>query len=169
MPSFDSFAAMDAARSEDGLSLAMLRPARIIGLDITAARHTDWTDEERGKLTRQQMELFSEAEARREVKGLRKIPFDFYYRYMCNTPDGCVEHRHKIVDWEAGALFWNCRKMYGADWEAPFRAKLEAELTGKDLMFLMGNLHRFQEQWLIVSLIYPPKRAPEASAQGALF
>jgi len=168
-PSFDSFTAMDTARSEDGLSLAMLRPARIIGLDITAARHTDWTDEEREKLTRQQMELFSEAEARREVKDLRKIPFDFYYRYMCDTPDGRAEHKHKIVDWEAGALFWNCRKKYGADWEVPFRAKLEAELTGKDLTFLMGNLHRFQDQWLIVSLIYPPKQTPEASAQGALF
>jgi len=168
-PSFDSFAAMDAARSEDGLSLAMLRPGRIIGLDITAARHTDWTDEEREKLTRQQMELFSEAEARREVKDLRKIPFDFYYRYVCKTPDGDAEHRHKIVDWEAGALFWNCRKTHGANWEAPFRAKLEADLIGKDLTFLMGNLHRFQDQWLIVSLIYPPKQTPEASAQGALF
>lgn len=169
VPSFDSFAAMDIARNEDGLSLAILRPARIIALDITAARHTNWTDGEREKLTQQQMELFSETEARREVKELRKVPFDFYYRYMCNTPDGCVEYRHKIVDWEAGALFWNCRQTYGPDWETPFREKLEAELPGKDLMFLMGNLHRFQEQWLIVSLIYPPKLAQEPSAQGALF
>jgi hypothetical protein len=103
------------------------------------------------------MELFSEAEARREVKDLRKIPFDFYYRYVCKTPDGDVTHKHKIVDWEAGALFWNCRKIHGANWQVPFRAKLEADLLGKDLTFLMGNLHRFQEQWLIVSLIYPPR------------
>jgi hypothetical protein len=26
-----------------------------------------------------------------------------------------------------------------------------------DLMFLMGTIHRFPNQWLIVSLIYPPK------------
>jgi hypothetical protein len=52
--------------------------------------------------------------------------------------------KHKIVDWEAGALFWNCRRSHGMDWEVPFRAKLEEQLGGRDLMFLMGNQHRFQ-------------------------
>ncbi len=36
-------------------------------------------------------------------------------------------------------------------------------------MFLMGNIHRFQDQWLIVSLIYPPKQRPVPSPQTALF
>ncbi|MDT8843616.1 hypothetical protein ParKJ_40125 [Paraburkholderia fungorum] len=54
------------------------------------------------------------------MKQLRKVPFDFYYRYVCDTPDGEKEHKHKIVDWEAGALFWKCRESYGIDWEKPF-------------------------------------------------
>lgn len=61
------------------------------------------------------------------------------------------------------------RQRYGDDWEKPFRAKLEEDLGGKDLMFLMGNLHRFQDQWLIVSLIYPPKRKPVDDRQRVLF
>lgn len=160
MPSFESFDAIEAARLADGLSLALLRPKRLIGLDITKSRHADWTDEEREKLLHDQMQgnLFSEVEQRRELKQLRKIPFDFYYRYLCDTPDGDKEHRHKIVDWEAGALYWNCQKSHGSDWQQPFRAQLEKKLGATELMFLMGNLHRFQEQWLIVSLIYPPKR-----------
>jgi ribosomal protein L31 len=160
MPSFDSFAAIDAARLADGLSLAVLRPKRLVALDIAKARHPDWTDEERDKLLAEQMQgnLFSEAEERKLVKQLRKVPFDFHYRYVCDTPEGEQEHKHKIVDWEAGALFWNCRQRYGAKWEAPFRAKLEGDLGNKTLMFLMGNQHRFQDQWLIVSLIYPPKQ-----------
>lgn len=89
--------------------------------------------------------------------------------YVCDTPDGETEHKHKIVDWEAGALFWNCRRSHGIDWEIPFRAKLEQNLGNKDLMFLMGNQHRFQDQWLIVSLIYPPKRKPADDRQGSLF
>jgi hypothetical protein len=34
-------------------------------------------------------------------------------------------------------------------------------------MFLLGNQHRFQDQWLIISLIYPAKVTPPA--QQALF
>lgn len=171
IPAFDSFDAIESGRLADGLSIALLRPKRLLGLDITKARHQEWTDEEKEKLMREQMQgdLFSEAEAKRQVKELRKVPFDFHYRYVCDTPEGEKEHKHKIVDWEAGALFWNCRRDHGVDWEAPFRAKLEGQLGGKDLMFLMGNQHRFQDQWLIISLVYPPKRKPVEVRQGSLF
>lgn len=160
MPSFGSFGDIDAARLADGLSLALLRPKRLLGLEITKARNPDWTDEEREKLLQEQMQgnLFSEVEERKQVKQLRKVPFDFYCRYTCDTPDGEKEQKHKIVDWEACMLFWNCRRSHGDKWEQPFRAKLEEDLGSKELMFLMGNQHRFQDQWLIVSLIYPPKQ-----------
>ena len=79
------------------------------------------------------------------------------------------EYRHKIVDWEAGALYWTCRSKYRDRWEAAFRAKLEQDLPAADLMFLMGTIHRFPDQCLIVSLIYPPKQPGEPSGQGSLF
>lgn len=172
IPAFNSFEAIEASRQTEGVSLALLRPKRIIGLEISKARNADWTDDEKEKLTRQQMhgDLFSEDEARKQVKELRKVPFDFYYRYICDTSEGEQEQVHKIVDWEAGVLFWRCQQSHGPKWEAPFRAKLGEELLGKDLMFLMGNQHRFQNQWLIISLIYPPKRKPpEVIQQGSLF
>jgi hypothetical protein len=68
-----------------------------------------------------------------------------------------------------GALYWNCRTRYGADWEGKFREKLEFELAGKDLILMLGNMHRFQHQWLAVSLIYPPRQRPEAERQKPLF
>jgi hypothetical protein len=73
------------------------------------------------------------------------------------------------VDWEAGQLYWNCKRSHGKEWEVPFRAKLEGNLTGKNLMFLMGNQHRFQDQWLIISLIYPPMQRPIQNPQISLF
>jgi hypothetical protein len=103
------------------------------------------------------------------ARTLRKVPFDFYYHYVCATPDGEKLFKHKIVDWEAGVLFWNCHKSHGTEWEKPFREKLENDLCSKELMFLMGNQHRFQDQWLIISLIYPPKRKPFETMQGSLF
>lgn len=171
IPSFENFNDIEAKRIDDGLSLALLRPKRLISLEITKARNQDWTEEEKEKLMREQMQgdLFSEAEAKRQVKELRKVPFDFYYRYVCDSPNGEDERRHKIVDWEAGALYWHCRRSHGDGWEKPFRAKLEEQLGSKDLMFLMGNQHRFQDQWLIISLVYPPKRKQVEILQGLLF
>lgn len=172
IPSFSNFDAIESERLANGLSIGLLRPKKMIALEITKARRKDWTKEEKEKLMRQHMQddLFSEAEATQQVNALRKVPFDFYYKYVCDTPDGQEkEYRHKIVDWEAGALFLKCQLSHGVNWETPFRAKLEEELAGKELMFLMGNLHRFQDQWLIISLIYPPKPKSVDEMQPTLF
>jgi hypothetical protein len=171
LPTFTSLNEIDKRRLTTNESLALLRPKRISSLEIKLARNPDWTDDEKAKLVQEQMQgnLFQQAEAEQQIRQLKKIPFDFYYNYICDTPDGEVEQRHKIVDWEAGALYWHCRKSHGDNWEQPFRAKLEEELLGKDLMFLMGNIHRFQDQWLIVSLIYPPKQRLVPSPQTSLF
>lgn len=171
IPCFLSLAALEAARIDEGLSMGLLRPKAMLGLDVVKARNRDWTEEERTKLLREQMQgnLFSEADARQQVRTLRKVPFDFYYRYSCETLAGETECRHKIVDWEVGALYWNCWRSHGNNWERPFRAKLEDQLGQRELMFLMGNQHRFQEQWLIISLLYPPKRQLGEDPQGSLF
>ena len=170
IPVSPSFEDIEGRRVVQGSTLVLLRPKRILGLLIEKARNTSWTDEEREKLLREQMQgnLFSEKEAKAQVGELRKIPYDFYYSYLCETPEGEKSSRHKIVDWELGALYWNCLKDHGSGWEAPLRQKLEVQLVGKDLMFLMGNLHRFQDQWLIVSLIYPPRRRPPEVEQRSL-
>ena len=170
MPTFDDFAALDAVRASGGITLALLRPSRVLGLDITPTDNPDWTDQEREKLVQHERQggLFDEAAAKK-IATLRKVPFDFHYRYACKIGDVTHEYRHKIVDWEAGALYWTCRSKYRDRWEAAFRAKLEQDLPAADLMFLMGTIHRFPDQWLIVSLIYPPKQPSEPSGQGSLF
>jgi len=42
---FESFDAIESGRLADGLSIALLRPKRQLGLDITKARNQEWTDE----------------------------------------------------------------------------------------------------------------------------
>ncbi|MFL5354160.1 hypothetical protein [Archangium sp.] len=168
---YSSFEAIESRRSQTSESLALLRPKRLLGLDVEKAESPDWTEDERAKLLQAQVQgdLFDQREEAKELRSLRKLPFDFYYRYECDTPEGPIERRHKLVDWEVGALYWNCRRSHGNGWEEPFRARLETEFASKDLMILMGNIHRFQHQWLIISLIYPPKQRPLAEAQGTLF
>lgn len=170
MPSFTNFDDIEASRLDHGTTLALLRPKKLVELAISEADSPHWTDEERTILLKDEMQanLFTEDEARQSIKELRKVPYDFHYSYVCDTPEGEKAFRHKIVDWEAGALFWNCRRSHGKGWEAPFRAKLGEQLPGKDLMFLMGNQHRFPHQWLIISVIYPPKQKPADSQQACL-
>jgi hypothetical protein len=165
---YEDFGALELQRQTAKVTLGLVRPARIVALDITPAQSPEWSEEERKKLVQLQVQggLFDDPEAK-AITTLKKLPYDFHYRYECIVDGEARPYRHKIVDWEAGALFWNVYRHHGKAWEQPFRAKMEADLPSKDLMFLMGTIHRFPDQWLIVSLLYPPKVAP--SLQGQLF
>ncbi|ADY63916.1 hypothetical protein [Agrobacterium tumefaciens] len=153
-PHFDD---IEADRSAGRLSLAILRPTRIIGLEIERVSDPEWTDDELAKLVQEQKQggLFDDDD-KRSIRTLRKLPFDFYYRYECHEGATAKVFKHKLVDWEIGALYWNCLRSHGDGWEKHFRDQLEKKIPSKDLMLLMGNQHRFQDQWLIISLIYPP-------------
>lgn len=168
---FSDFKAVEQNRLSNGNTLALLQPKRILGLDIKKADSPEWTEEEKEKLLQLQSQgdLFNQSEEAKTLRLLKKIPFDFHYRYECEVDGTSVEYRHKLVDWEVGALYWNVRARHGEDWQKPFREKLEQQLPANDLMFLMGTIHRFPDQWLIVSLIYPPKQPPEAENQLSLF
>lgn len=171
-PIYSDFAAAEKARGSGGGTLALVRPSRILELKIKPTRNPDWTDGERAKLTQmqQQTSLFSEEENRRQVALLQKIPFDFHYRYECVVDDQRCVYRHKLVDWEVGALYRRLRKQHGAaGWEEPFRQKYEQELPARDLVLLLGTIHRFPDQWLCVSVIAPPKAQPEGHHQPGLF
>ncbi len=162
---FDNFDDIELERQAGQRSLALLKPARILGLHVVPVSNPNWTEEELAKLVQEQKQggLFDE-EDKPAIRTLQKLPFDFYYRYECGCGSTVLSLRHKLVDWEVGALYWKCRRLYGANWEAHFRNQLEARIPAKNLMLLMGNQHRFQDQWLIISLIYPPHQR-----QGELF
>ena len=172
IPIHSDFASVEAARVSNGNTLAFLRPSRIIELEIKATKNADWTDEERAKLTQmqQQSSLFTEEESKSQVALLEKIPFDFHYRYECIVDGQTVVARHKLVDWEVGALYRRLRREYGASgWEKPFRDKYERELPSRDLLLLLGTIHRFPDQWLVVSVICPPKPQADDQHQAGLF
>lgn len=172
IPIHEDFSTAESARERDNTTLAMVRPARILALEIRPTKNPDWTEDERIKLTQmeRQSSLFSEGDNSRQVTLLEKIPFDFYYRYECMSDGQPRIYFHKLVDWEVGALYRRLRKQYGADgWEAPFREKYERELPARDLILLLGTIHRFPDQWLIISVICPPKPQPEDLSQLGLF
>lgn len=165
---FDSFEALAASRLSSGTTLGLLRPGRLLGLDITAVKNPEWTEGDMDKLLQEQQQgsLFDAAAEERSLKTLKKLPYDFHYRYECETPSGISRQRHKLVDWEIGALYWNVHRR--ADWQEAMRQRFVSDLGERDLIFLMGTIHRFPEQWLIVSVLYPPKLPETLARQQAL-
>ncbi|MEZ5497886.1 MAG: hypothetical protein R3E77_00515 [Steroidobacteraceae bacterium] len=157
LPIYRSFKDLDQARVEKKVTLGMLSGQHVESLQIAPTRNPEWTADELAKLSQAQRDLFSDNEGR-ALRELRKLPFDFHYRYRPIDVPNAIASTHKIVDWEAGALFWNLQRSHPENWESPFRQKFEQELPTRDLMFLMGTIHRFPDQWLIVSVIYPPKQ-----------
>jgi hypothetical protein len=169
---YDSFDELENARLSNNVTLGLVRPARIAALHIRKAASEEWTPQEIEKLEhlQRQPNLFDEQQERASIKRLEKVPFDFHYTYECLVDGELKSYIHKIVDWEISQLYRNVRRRHGAEgWETPFRQKLEIELPSKDLMLLMGTIHRFPGQWLIVSLVYPPKLQHETDPQISLF
>jgi hypothetical protein len=160
------FSTLEARRQASGETLGFLRVSRILELQISEVDESDWTEADTIRLS--QDGLFDSVEIKQRPP-LRKLPYDFHYRYECVGPGGIETLRHKLTDWEIGALYWNCVKGYGPKgWEAKFRQRLETEFANKDLLLLMGTIHRFPDQWLIVGIVYPPKRPPARVEQLGL-
>ncbi len=154
-------------RQLSGVTLGFVHPARILELKISPSNQPDWTESEKAKL--EQEFLFDSQESREKIT-LHKIPFDFHYVYECQCESGSHIFKHKLTDWEVGALFWNCKRSQGDNWEMPFRQKLEIEFQEKkDVYFLLGTIHRFPDQWLIVGVYYPPKPSPSTHEQLILW
>lgn len=163
---FENFADLDAARQAHGVTLGLYRPSQLLDVQITRAASANWTEDEVAKLMQAQRQgsLFDQDAELRALKLLKKIPLDFHYLHAGR--DG-KPFKHKLVDWEAGALYWNIQRK--PNWQALFKQKYLSEFGGRDTLFLMGTIHRFPDQWLIVSVLSLPRPPAEADDQGSLF
>ncbi|MBR8828424.1 MAG: hypothetical protein DSM107014_11090 [Gomphosphaeria aponina SAG 52.96 = DSM 107014] len=102
-----------------------------------------------------QLDLFE------EQTNLEKIPYKFIYKF---TDENNKTHNYSISDWEIQQLYRKCRdqsKLSGlkAEKEAleKVRQKLEDEfLEKKDLYFIVGNLNKHRNRFIIIGLFYPP-------------
>jgi hypothetical protein len=149
-----NYDSLESRRQTTGQTLGFIRPIEFT-LIIKPSDKPDWSPDEKAKLI--QDGLF-DSTALRTMLPLKKVPFDFYYSYTCQTPAKQQLYKHKLTDWEVDALYWNCQRDYGQNWEKYFRLRLESDFSEKkEIAFLMGTMHRFPDQWLIVGLVYPPK------------
>jgi hypothetical protein len=142
---------LKSQHNSDRTSLGIVRPKRVIDLEIRTANEPEWKPEWR--LLFQQRTLFGPAQ-----KPLRKLPYTFHYVFECE--DSLKPHTAMCEDWELGALFLKESDRLGSDEEAAesVRNKFLNELChhDKDTRFFMGT-HFPYNTWLVLGVFWPPK------------
>lgn len=158
---FDRLDVLIAGAKSNTMSLAVFKPAQI--LDFT------WTPEKRdwppGKLEQialklNQQDLFADNARREAFKVVDRLPYRFSYKFRDMA--GRVS-APTILDWEIGALFWNCLRDANGDENVALRKvrqKYLDEFLKKDLHFFMGTTSRHHlrapNPWLIVGVLPIP-------------
>ena len=88
-------------------------------------------------------DLFEDTSWKGNFKIVIKLPYDFYYKFEDTNNR---RSRMKILDWEIGALYWNCLHRASGDRDIAIqkvREKFEEEFIETDLHFFVGTTLRY--------------------------
>lgn len=150
-----------AGAKANQVSLAVFRPSRI--LDFR------WEQEERqwnkDKLRQMreltnQLDLFADNSWRKTFEVIPKLPYSFSYVFE----DAAGKRSDlQVLDWEAGALYWNCLRSTEGDEQAAIakvRQKYFEDFLAKDLHFFLGTTQQFHfvapNPWVIIGVLPIP-------------
>lgn len=147
------------------LSLAVFKPTRIKGF-VWENEDRDWDPAKVAEIRNraQQIELFadlfSDETWRNTFKIIPKLPYSFSYRF---EDADRRSSELQVLDWEAGALYWNClRSCDGNEGLAleKVRAKYLDEFCQRDLHFFLGTTQQFHQfapnPWVIIGVFPVP-------------
>jgi hypothetical protein len=158
---FDRLEPLIQAAHANERSLAVFKPSKILDW-IEEEDEREWNREslEAMRQNALQMDLFDDNSWRQTFEVVNKVPWKFSYRF--EDADGRTSTL-QLLDWEAGALYWNCLRAHGGD-EAVALAKVREKyfdtFTKTDLHFFLGTLARFHSfgpnPWSIVGVFPIP-------------
>ncbi len=143
------------------LSLAVFKPAKITGF-VWEEEARDWDPAKLAEMRNRtnQGELFEEETWRKAFQVIPKLPYSFSYQF--SDADG-RESEMQVLDWEAGALYWNClRNAEGREdiALAKVRQKYFDQFTKLDLHFFLGTTQQFHfvapNPWVIIGVFPIP-------------
>jgi len=150
-----------AAAKANEMSLAVFRPTKIKDFKWEAEER-DWDPSKVVEIRArsQQKELFAEEAWRETFKVIPKLPYSFSYVFEDATGRSS---KLQILDWEAGALYWNCLRRSDDDEEtalAKVKAKYFDEFCQRDLHFFLVTTQQFHQvapnPWVIVGVFQVP-------------
>ncbi len=146
----ESVNSLRAKYTSDKTSLGVVRPTRILELEIREA-DPEWKPDWKNLFA--QMTLFGP-----QQKPLKKIPFSFHYIFECE--DSEKPHVAMCEDWELGVLFLKEVDRLGSEQAAAESVKKkyfeQMCATKLDTRFFMGTFFPYNV-WLVLGVFYPPR------------
>lgn len=158
---YDRLDELIAGAKANQMSLAVFKPTRITKF-IWEQEERDWDLEKVRKMREAsgQYEIFADNAWRETFRLIKKLPYSFSYRF-----EDAAGRRSElqVLDWEAGALYWNCLSLADGDESralAKVRQKYFDEFLKKDLHFFLGTTQEFHGRapnpWVIVGVLPIP-------------
>lgn len=148
---------------QNEISLAVFKPSKVIDFIIEREESREWDPKKLSAMRAHidQLSLFDDNEWRKTFKVIPKLPYKFSYRF--EDANG-QRSQLQILDWEIGALFWNClwREQRHNEQSAidKVRAKYFDDFVSKDLHFFLGTTLQFHSvapnPWLIIGVFPAP-------------
>lgn len=161
---YDRLDELIAGAKSNQVSLAVFRPTRVIDF-VWEAEERQWDPDKVGQMREatKQNDLFSDNAWRETFKIIDKLPYSFSYKF-----EDAAGRRSElqILDWEAGALYWNCLRSVDGDEPNALekvRQKYFQDFLRKDLHFLLGTTQQWHQvapnPWVIVGVLpIPPEK-----------
>lgn len=152
---------IDAAKA-NAISLAVFKPTRVLRLSWESEER-NWDPSKLRQMREQyrQMDLFADNEWRKTFTVIPKLPYSFSYTF---TDASGRESELQILDWEIGALYWNClRNANGNEGQAlrKVHQRYFDDFVVKDLHFFLGTTQQFHfvapNPWVIIGVFPIPR------------
>lgn len=144
------------AMSSTAQSLALIRPAAILGLDLED--HPGWSRDEQLKIDAyvNQFELFDAS----EKTPLEAPRFKAWYLYRCGDPGCQGRHRQGVLDWELVAYQRRLRRVSDANLRRAIHERFFGMICDarKDTCFFVGNQAKHRNTFSVIGMYYPPRR-----------
>lgn len=148
-------------------SLAVFKPTKIIDF-VVESEERNWDEAKVAEMRNkaQQAELFEEEAWRETFKIIPKLPYSFSYKF--SDADG-RQSTLQILDWEIGALYWNCLRQCDGQ-EAVAVEKVKEKYFGQflrtNLHFFLGTTQQFHQvapnPWVIIGVLPIPHEVQPA-------
>lgn len=164
---YDRLDDLIAEAKSNTTSLAVFKPSRVI--DFTwehEEREWNATKLEQMRGLYSQLHLFEDNAWRETFKVIPKLPYSFSYRFEDSSGK---PSELQVLDWEAGALYWNCLRSTNGDESAALekvRMKYFDDFLKKDLHFYLGTTQQFHfvapNPWVIIGVLPIPHEIQES-------
>ena len=141
--------------------LAVFKPTRVTNF-IWEEDDREWDTDRLRQMQEQfkQLDIFEDNSWRETFRVIPKLPYSFSYRF--EDAAGKASEM-QVLDWEAGALYWNCLRSTEGDEGlalAKVRQKYCDEFQQTDLHFFLGTTQQFHfvapNPWVIVGVFPIP-------------